>query len=85
MKKTMLYFWRDEPIKDIEQWAKDQGEKIVECTFKVKDVNPFARKAKNMITYYEEQEDMPESFLKNLRISDGRVLVRTVTREPVSH
>ena len=46
------------------QWAADRGEKMVEVTFRVKDVNPFARRAKDAITYHEEVESMPESTLR---------------------
>ena len=77
-----LYFWRDEPIEDIEKWAKERGEKMYDVTFQVRDVNPYARKAKNMITYHEETETMPQSFWNSLRMDDRKTPIRWTIREP---
>lgn len=69
-----VFYWRDQPIEDIEAWAKERGERMVEVTFKVRGVNPYA--GKNAISYHEEKEVMPESFINTLRSDDRRYPIK---------
>ena len=74
---TSLFYWQNEPIQDINVWAKEHGERMVEVTFRVRNVNPYA--GKNAISYYEEKEIMPESFFKTLRMTNDRVAIKYKT------
>lgn len=80
--KTQIYVWRGEPIRNIEAWAKKRKERMVDITWEIKQVNPYA-KAKNASTYYEEKESMPESFWHVCRFSD-KIPIKVTFRSPFS-
>ena len=61
-----VYSWKGENINDIEKWTSDRGEKMVDIVWKIKEVNPYARRPQDIITWREEKDTMPESFWNSL-------------------
>lgn len=78
----MIFYWRDQLIEDIEKWTADRKEKMADVVWNIKDINPYTRKAKDMISYHEEKESMPEIFLKTIRFNDNRTIKSYKLREP---
>lgn len=76
------YQWRNETILDIEKWAFDRNEKMVDIVWKIKNVNPYA--GRNAISYYEEKDTMPESFFNTLRMPPNHVIKSCRSRDPKS-
>ena len=78
-----IFQWKDEYIVDIEQWAKERGEKMVDIIWKKKQINPYCLHSDGVITYVTENDTMPESFYNSLRITEDMGTPLKVTkREP---
>ena len=76
------YSYRGEPIENIEQWAKDHNEKMVDVVYRVREVNPYTKNPKNMIQYEEVKAKMPESFFNTLKIPQNHSIKSYKLREP---
>ncbi len=77
-----IYQYRDKPILNIEKWAYDHNEKMVDIIWKIKQINPYAKKTKNIISFYKEKDTMPESFFNSLRFPPNHVLKSYRLRKP---
>lgn len=85
-RKIMIGFktfsWRGEPILNIEEWALKNKNKMVDIVWLVKQINPYAKNPRHMITWIEEKETMPESFFNTLRFEDDRRIKNKKLRMP---
>jgi hypothetical protein len=69
--------WAGESIDDIEKWAWDRCEKMIDITWKKKEV------FNGNITYYEEKDTMPESFWRTFRITEQNgTPIKVTKRKP---
>lgn len=75
-----VFSWMGEPIEDIEQWARDRGERMMVLTTRIRHMNPYV--PGGSITYSTEVEEMPESFTFQAFTQD-RMIVSCVPREEV--
>jgi hypothetical protein len=74
-----VYQWRGESIDNIEQWAKDRGEQMVDVTLHKKEVTLGGAE----LDLYEE-ESMPESFFNTMCFREGWHPIKNVSRDPAA-
>jgi hypothetical protein len=63
---AVAFSWEGIPILDIEQWAADRGDRMVEVTYGVNDYNVHT----GTITEHEETMVMPETFHRTSCVAD---------------
>ena len=73
-----VFAWEGQPIANIEQWAADRGEKMVDVTWHVKELSMLT----GDFVEYDEDQTMPVSFWNSMRFPPDRTVVRSTERDP---
>ncbi len=72
--------WRDQPIENIEKWAKERGEKMVDYTLRRQ--YPSINRKKITVEWEYQYGKMPESFWNTFRFDNGWQPYKHTLREP---